>query len=295
MVLLPQVPIPGAQPQVKEVVVEKVEVKDISEEKVRELEEKAKREREQLLKEKENEMQSLMSKAAKTEEDKRRMEEELQAKVGRRIALALFRASVHDLAMCCLAFALQAAAQQEAASAAARLQEQIAQMQEKIMTGKEIYDKARKQEAELREAQFEIEERKRQEASLARELEEANILIEEQYASMAEEVEVKTKKLKKVWNRYQAAKAEIRDLQEEFQEEKADILQTVRDQDRELRLCKLIIENFVPPDIQRKVCSVHGSLLLPCGAQCVSPCWHRLKALLALIKSPMNGSCRGPT
>jgi hypothetical protein len=36
--------------------------------------------------------------------------------------------------------------------------------------------------------QMEIEARRRQEASLARELEEANVMIEEQYASMAEEV-----------------------------------------------------------------------------------------------------------
>lgn len=35
---------------------------------------------------------------------------------------------------------------------------------------------------------MELEERRRQETSLARELEEANLMIEEQYASMAEEV-----------------------------------------------------------------------------------------------------------
>ena len=44
--------------------------------------------------------------------------------------------------------------------------------------------------------------------TLARELEEANVMIEEQYASMAEELEAKTRKLKKVWNKYQAAQQE---------------------------------------------------------------------------------------
>jgi len=51
--------------------------------------------------------------------------------------------------------------------------------------------------------QLENEERRRQEAQLARELEEANALIEDQYASMAEEVEAKTRKLRKVWNKLQ--------------------------------------------------------------------------------------------
>jgi hypothetical protein len=51
------------------------------------------------------------------------------------------------------------------------------------------------------------------EMNLARELEEANMMIEEQYASMQEEVEMKTKKLNKVLQRYQQAKTEIKDLQ----------------------------------------------------------------------------------
>jgi kinesin family protein 3/17 len=59
-----------------------------------------------------------------------------------------------------------------------------------------------------------------QEASLARELaekEEANLQLEEHFSSLQEEVEVKTKKLKKLWNKCQAAEREAKDLQEEFQ------------------------------------------------------------------------------
>ena len=67
-------------------------------------------------------------------------------------------------------------------------------------------DKAAKQEYELRQAQIELEERRRQEQELARELaerEEATMMVEEQFASLSEEVDVKTKKLKKVWQKYQ--------------------------------------------------------------------------------------------
>lgn len=51
---------------------------------------------------------------------------------------------------------------------------------------------------------------------LARELaekEEAHITLEEHYSSLQEEVEVKTKKLKKLWNKWQAANREVQDLQ----------------------------------------------------------------------------------
>jgi hypothetical protein len=45
-----------------------------------------------------------------------------------------------------------------------------------------------KQEEELKRAQLELEERRLQEAKMARELEEANVMIEDQYGTMAEEV-----------------------------------------------------------------------------------------------------------
>lgn len=46
------------------------------------------------------------------------------------------------------------------------------------------------------------------------EKEEANLQLEEHFSSLQEEVEVKTKKLKKLWNKYQIATREIKDLQE---------------------------------------------------------------------------------
>jgi hypothetical protein len=55
------------------------------------------------------------------------------------------------------------------------LQEMLQGMQEKLLVGGQVLDRAAKQEEELRRAQLELEERRRQEASLARELEEANV------------------------------------------------------------------------------------------------------------------------
>ncbi len=81
-------------------------------------------------------------------------------------------------------------------------------MEEKLIKGGEVLSKAAQHEAALRRAQAELQERRAQEVALARELaekEELNLQLEEHFSSLQEEVEVKTKKLKKLWNKYQAA------------------------------------------------------------------------------------------
>jgi kinesin family protein 3/17 len=71
------------------------------------------------------------------------------------------------------------------------LEQQLQELQEKLLVGNEAAAQASRQAEELRRAQMELETRRHQEASLARELEEANLVIEEQYASMADEVRAK--------------------------------------------------------------------------------------------------------
>jgi len=78
-------------------------------------------------------------------------------------------------------------------------------------------------------------------------------MLEEQYSSLQEEIEVKTKKLKKLWNKYQAANREVQDLQEEFQREREDMLDTIRQLTRQLKLKDLMINNFVPPEESKKI------------------------------------------
>ena len=96
------------------------------------------------------------------------------------------------------------------------MEAKLSALQEKLLVGGQMLDLAQKQEADLKRAQLELqrqeEERKRLEQEHLREMEEANLMIEEQYATMQEEVEAKTKKLKRCWQKLQAAKSEIRDL-----------------------------------------------------------------------------------
>jgi hypothetical protein len=93
-------------------------------------------------------------------------------------------------------------------------------MEEKLIKGGEVISKASEQEAQLRKAEQELANRLQEEARLARELqekEETNLQLEEHFSSLQEEVESKTKKLKKLWSKYQGAMQETEDLQQEFQ------------------------------------------------------------------------------
>lgn len=76
------------------------------------------------------------------------------------------------------------------------------------------------QEKQLEKAQKELRSHTEQQAKLARELaekEEANLQLEEHFSSLQEEVEAKTKKIKKLLTKYQTACRDIEDLREEFQ------------------------------------------------------------------------------
>jgi cell division septum initiation protein DivIVA len=74
------------------------------------------------------------------------------------------------------------------------------------------------------------------------------MLLEEQYTTLQEAVDDKTRKLKKLWTKHKAATTEIDDLKTEFQAEKEDMLDTVRELTRQLKLKHLLLSHFVPLD-----------------------------------------------
>lgn len=53
---------------------------------------------------------------------------------------------------------------------------------------------------------------------------------------------MKTKKLKKLWSKYQTAHREIKDIQEEFQQERTDMLDTIRELTRQLKLKEVMAQ-----------------------------------------------------
>eukprot|EP00277_Geminigera_cryophila_P008226 CAMPEP_0179417520 /NCGR_PEP_ID=MMETSP0799-20121207/7412_1 /TAXON_ID=46947 /ORGANISM="Geminigera cryophila, Strain CCMP2564" /LENGTH=722 /DNA_ID=CAMNT_0021190537 /DNA_START=61 /DNA_END=2229 /DNA_ORIENTATION=- len=137
-----------------------------------------------------------------------------------------------------------------------RLAAQLTAMEEKLVMGHADEDTARQKEEELIRAQVELEERRLVQDRLneqLREKEELAAAAEEKFSSVQDEATVKTKKLKKLWSRYEETKGEVHELQKEFQQEKEDLLDTIREQDRQLKLLNLIVTNFVPPEEKRKI------------------------------------------
>lgn len=138
-----------------------------------------------------------------------------------------------------------------------RAAHRLKELQSKLVVGGEnLLDRSRRQADEQRELEEELAERRRQEQQLAAELEaeeEARLGLEEQYSSLQEEIEGKTRKLKKLWGKYKAAQAEVQDQQNEFQREKEDILDTVRELSRQLKLRQLIMTSYIPLEQLSKI------------------------------------------
>lgn len=76
------------------------------------------------------------------------------------------------------------------------------------------------QEAELREANLKLAQQQEDERRMKvemRQKEEQALAIEEQFSNVQEEVEIKTKKLKKLWLKYQESERTLKDERYAFQ------------------------------------------------------------------------------
>ena len=137
------------------------------------------------------------------------------------------------------------------------LQNQLRKMEAELITGGEVANNAVKQEAALRIANQELIAQKESELAMTRKMNEQadeKLHLEEKYSSLAEEVNSKTKKLKKIWAKYQQAKVDIEDLEHEFMNEKNEMLDSIRQLTKQLKLKDFIIQNFIPPKVSSREC-----------------------------------------
>ncbi len=88
------------------------------------------------------------------------------------------------------------------------------------------------------------EERKMR--SALKQKEDANLQLAQRYSSQAEELKDKSRKLDKLRSMYKEIALEIEDVQAENQHERSEMLQTIREMTRALKLKDLILDNFVP-------------------------------------------------
>jgi hypothetical protein len=122
--------------------------------------------------------------------------------------------------------------------------------------GKNVIDHTNEQERKLQERRAMLAEEKRREIEMQRRLEkqeESNLDINRTFTSLQQEVDFKTKKLKKYFAKYQSLKDEIKDLAESNSKERQELEQTQTELQRDLKLRQLIIENFIPQDEREKL------------------------------------------
>ncbi|XP_058498455.1 kinesin-like protein KIF3B [Solea solea] len=130
-------------------------------------------------------------------------------------------------------------------------------MESKLLVGgKNIVDHTNEQQKMLELKRQEIAEQKRREREMQQQMDcrdEETLELKETYSSLQQEVDIKTKKLKKLFAKLQAVKAENQDIHEAHIKERQELEQTQNELTRELKLKHLIIENFIPLEEKNKI------------------------------------------
>ncbi|KAL2082594.1 hypothetical protein ACEWY4_022412 [Coilia grayii] len=141
--------------------------------------------------------------------------------------------------------------------AAEQLTTKVKALESKLLVGgKNIMDHTNEQQKMLELKRQEIAEQTRREREMQQQMmaqDEETLELRETYSSLQQEVELKTKKLKKLYAKLQAVKAEIQDVNDEHVRTRQELEQTQNELTRELKFKYLIIENFIPPEEKNKI------------------------------------------
>lgn len=147
-----------------------------------------------------------------------------------------------------------------------RLRQKLASLESKVIVGGEnLLDRVEQQASLLEEARKELEIRKAKEDLLRQQLQEKEaerIDMEERYSSLQEEVQGKTRKLRKVWTLLHSSKSEIEDMRQEHQTQMEQLLEGVRQLSKELKLSTLIVDQYIPAPYQVRDLLLIGKLKL---------------------------------
>uniref|UniRef100_H3DP79 Kinesin-like protein n=1 Tax=Tetraodon nigroviridis TaxID=99883 RepID=H3DP79_TETNG len=126
-----------------------------------------------------------------------------------------------------------------------------------LVGGKNIIDHTNEQQKMLETKRQEIAEHTRKEREIQQRVlaqDEETVELRETFTSLQQEVEAKTKKLKKkLYAKLQCIKAEIQDVNDEHVRSRQELEQIQNELTRELKFKYLIIENFIPPEEKNKI------------------------------------------
>ena len=124
--------------------------------------------------------------------------------------------------------------------------------------GKNIVDHTNEQQRALEQRTAEIAERKKREVEMQQKLEDeemTTIGVRDTYTTLQQEVDVKSRKLRKCYGKLQVLKQELEDVNGEFNRDRRDLEQTQHELMKELKLKYLIIDNFIPVEDKHKILS----------------------------------------
>ena len=137
------------------------------------------------------------------------------------------------------------------------IEKRLKEMESKLLHGVDDLELRNKMlEEAAAKGQRDIEDRERAKAEREREiekLEEAKLLKEEKFASKKEEAADKTRKLKKMFGKYQTAKEDLEEHAAAIGREKDDMMDSIRLLRRQMKLKDAIIEAFIPLEVADKV------------------------------------------
>uniref|UniRef100_A0A1B0AEW8 Kinesin-like protein n=1 Tax=Glossina pallidipes TaxID=7398 RepID=A0A1B0AEW8_GLOPL len=138
-----------------------------------------------------------------------------------------------------------------------QLRNKLISLEGKILVGGEnLLEKAQTQQKLLEQSLEELEERERAEQALRETLQQKEterIDIEERYSSLQEANTGITKKIHRVMQMLMGVKAELADQQQEHQREKEAIYENIRSLSRELALCELVLNSYIPKEYQSMI------------------------------------------
>ena len=217
---LDQLPADMIEERVEERLVE--QTTGISEDDVAEMRRKAEEERRRLQHEKEKEKRAMTESASQAESAVKQQEEELSEKD------KLLKEEEEEMA---------------------RISAALLEREQSLMQGGEQVELAKQQAEELRRSEEELARKKQRQDELKKELEQAEeneLLLASHATSIEEEIKDMSRKIKQLWSKYCQRRDESADEQQEWEREKAALMQQLQNLADDEQVEGLIVGAFVP-------------------------------------------------
>jgi len=139
----------------------------------------------------------------------------------------------------------------------AELEAKMAQINQKVVHGGvNLLEKDEEQQKLLEDSNKELQQKITSQEAMKKRIVEADVTLEDinkKYSSLQEEASEKTRKLKKIWSMFNAAKSELADIESENAREIESMLDNIRELEQSLQLKQLIIRRLIPPEMQQLI------------------------------------------